>query len=310
MSLNRMAIATALASIALLGASRSAGAQPHHRQPTATAPTTPPAAATPASVRFDRVRLSTGVTVNVAEAGDPMGQPVIFLHGYSDSWFSWSLVVDRLPPGVRAIMLDQRGHGRSDKPECCYRYEDLAKDAVALLDRLGISRATVVGHSLGSLVAQHVAVAAPDRVSKLVLLGSGEAVQPALAKEIATALAQFTDTVPAEFVKEFQLSTIRGPLPDGFLDRVLQESALMPLHAWRGIASGLVADSLGVASRITAPTLILAAELDAPFPPEFSWALGKRIRNSKVVEYAKTGHAIHWEQPDRFVRDLMAFIGK
>ena len=99
------------------------------------------AAAAASDVRSTRVRLSTGVTLEVAERGAPDGEPVLFLHGYTDSWFSFSTVLDRLPPTIRAIVPTQRGHGDSERPECCYRPADFAADAVALLDALGVPRA-------------------------------------------------------------------------------------------------------------------------------------------------------------------------
>lgn len=75
----------------------------------------------PAPVRLSRVRLATGVELQVAETGPADGVPVLFLHGYPDSWYSFTPVLDRLPPGVRAIVPSQRGHGDSERPDCCWR---------------------------------------------------------------------------------------------------------------------------------------------------------------------------------------------
>ncbi|HSL71185.1 MAG TPA: alpha/beta fold hydrolase, partial [Longimicrobiales bacterium] len=97
-----------------------------------------------ANIQFDRVRLSTGVELQVAERGPADGTPVLYLHGYTDSWFSFSLSLNELPSHIRAIVPTQRGHGESDKPDCCYLLADFARDAVALLDALGIERADVV----------------------------------------------------------------------------------------------------------------------------------------------------------------------
>src|SRR5688500_15763211 len=126
-----------------------------------------------AGVRLTRLRLHTGVELQVAERGDPAGEPVLFLHGYTDSWFSFSTTLGHLPVSVRAIVPTQRGHGDSQRPTCCYRVSDFAADAVALLDALEVPRATVVGHSMGSFVAQRVAAEWPARVNRLVLIGSG-----------------------------------------------------------------------------------------------------------------------------------------
>ena len=150
----------------------------------------PLASTRPGSRAQDRV--STGVSLEVAERGAPGGQPVLFLHGYTDSWFSFSSVLERLPPTVRAIVPTQRGHGDSDRPECCYRPSDFAADAVALLDALGVPRATIVGHSMGSFVAQRLAVDAPGRVSRLVLVGSGATARTAPVLDFNQSVSRLT----------------------------------------------------------------------------------------------------------------------
>lgn len=279
---------------------------PHHPGEPAASPVLAATAAPP--VRLTRLALSTGVTLQVAEAGDPDGQPVLFLHGYTDSWVSWSLVADRLPPGIRAIMIDQRGHGGSDRPPCCYTMADLEADAVATLDALGIARATVVGHSMGSFVAQRVAAFHPGRVSRLVLVGSGPTSRVPATLEVETAVLALADSVPMAFIREFQVSTIHGAVPPGFLDRVVAESALMPLHAWKAAIAGLVADSAPKGDRISVPTLIVAGAMDLIFPPEDAEALRTAVSEATLRLYQDTGHAVHWEQPDRFVADLLAFL--
>ncbi len=295
------AVSTSLFAAVALGA----GPAPVAAQSAFSATVAPPRTAT---VRFRQVPLATGVTLQVAEAGDPDGQPVLFLHGFSDSWFSWSLVADRLPPGFRAIMPDQRGHGGSAKPACCYALADLTADAVAVLDALGIERAAVVGHSMGSFVAQRVATEHPARVSKLALLGSAVGLRVPVALELADALRSFTDSLPMAFIREFQVSTVHRPLPPGFLDRVVSESSRMPLHAWLGVSAEFLADSVPRAQRIVAPTLIIGGELDGPFPPEHSRQLHALVRGSVLKVYAGTGHAMQWEEPDRVTADLFAFL--
>ena len=97
---------------------------------------------------------------------------MLLLHGYTDSWRSFELILPHLPSSVRAIAPSQRGHGDADRPASGYGAADLAADAVALMDALGLDRAVVAGHSMGSLVAQRVALDHPGRVRGLVLLGA------------------------------------------------------------------------------------------------------------------------------------------
>src|SRR3712207_7271465 len=79
-------------------------------------------------VQFATTQLATGVRLHYAERGDREGEAIIFLHGYSDSWFSFSRVLPLLSPEYHAFALTQRGHGDSDKPECCYTPDDFAAD--------------------------------------------------------------------------------------------------------------------------------------------------------------------------------------
>ena len=144
-------------------------------------------------VRLTRVRVSTGVELQVAERGPRDGEPVLFLHGYTDSWRSYSRVLGGLPAHVRAIVPTHRGHGDSDRPPCCYRVADFAADAVALLDALGVARATIVGHSMGSFVAQRIAADHPGRVDRLVLIASATRAGTPPVVELNGAVQQLTD---------------------------------------------------------------------------------------------------------------------
>src|ERR671915_1561026 len=124
------------------------------------------------NIRLARTSLTTGPTLHYAQQGHRSGEPIIFLHGYSDSWFSFSRVLPLLSSEYHAFALTQRGHGDSDKPQCCYTPEDFAADVDAFMDAVGIDEATVVGASTGALFAQRAALTYQRRVSRLVLVGA------------------------------------------------------------------------------------------------------------------------------------------
>src|SRR5919112_48851 len=123
-------------------------------------------------VEFATIQLATGVRLHYAERGDQVGEAIVFLHGYSDSWYSFSRVLPLLSPEYHAFALTQRGHGDSDKPECCYTLDDFAADVDAFMDAVGIEEATLVGASTGALFAQRAVLSYPQRVSRLALIGS------------------------------------------------------------------------------------------------------------------------------------------
>jgi len=260
-------------------------------------------------LRFRRVMLSSGVELQVAESGPANGRPVLFLHGYTDSWFSYSLILKGLPRDVHAIVPTQRGHGDSERPACCYSLPDFAKDAVALLDALDIKRADVVGHSMGSFIAQRMAIDFPARVNRLVLVGSATTVATPPAVEFNKVVQALQDSVPVPFVSEFQASTAYVPLAPEFFKRVVLESSKVPVEVWRATLQGLLtSDARAALSRIQANTLLLWGEHDSFFGRSEQDALLSTIPHSRIVTYKHVGHAPHWEDPARFIADLIVFL--
>ena len=138
-----------------------------------------PAAPTPAKIDLDAfdalkksVELSNGETLAYVSLGDAAGPPVVLIHGYTDSARDWVPLIPYLSPRFRLILVDIRGHGRSSKPECCYTRLDFAYDIKLLLDALHVTRADLVGHSLGSIIAQTFAEYWPGRTARVVLISS------------------------------------------------------------------------------------------------------------------------------------------
>ena len=91
----------------------------------------------PKDVKFATTQLSTGPRLHYAERDDPTGEAIVFLHGYSAPWFSFSRVLPLLSVEYHAFALTQRGHGDSHKPKCCYTPEDFAADIDAFMDDTG-----------------------------------------------------------------------------------------------------------------------------------------------------------------------------
>jgi non-heme chloroperoxidase len=255
--------------------------------------------------------LSTGPRLLYAERGNPTGEAIVFLHGYSDSWFSYSRVLPLLSPSYHAFALTQRGHGDSDKPECCYTPKDFAADVDAFMDAVGIEEATLVGASTGALFAQRVALSYPRRVSRLVLVGpqtpANESVM-GLVEEVRA----LEDPVPPEFVREFQESTVYQPVPQEFLDTVVSESLKLPARVWRDYLEEAVLsidhDYVLPLREIDVPTLILWGEQDPLFPREEQERLAAAIPGATLKVYPETGHAVHWDRPEWVVRDLEEFM--
>ncbi len=262
------------------------------------------------AVRFADVQLKTGVRLQYAEQGNPKGWPVILLHGYSDSWVSYSRILPLIDKKYRVLVPTQRGHGDSDRPASGYTFPDFAADVIAFMDAKGLRQATIVGHSMGSFVAQHVAVAAPERVSKLVLVGSATNVHNNVVRELQREVDGLSDPVSPKFVREFQYSVISQPVPAEFMDQVIQESLKVPARVWKDVMVGMLASPRKLDfSKVAAPTLIVWGDRETVFPDRSEQeALRKGIPNAVLKVYEGSGHCPNWEQPERFVRDLEAFL--
>jgi pimeloyl-ACP methyl ester carboxylesterase len=258
---------------------------------------------------LDTVTLNTGVTLQYAERGNGKGKVIIFLHGYTDSWFSFSTVMANLPPQYHAYALTHRGHGDSEKPLAGYLMQDFAGDVIALMDHFGIHRAYVVGHSMGSVIAQRVAIDFPDRVKKLVLIGS---VADVTTNEVVLGLKEYVDTledpIDPAFVLDFQASTLYNPIPEAFLETVVNESLKVPARVWQAALAGMVVDHTAELQFITAPTLLIWGDKDDIFLYSDQLMLDEGIADSTLLIYSDTGHGVHWEFPQRFTADLVDFL--
>lgn len=262
------------------------------------------------SYRIQRIRLRTGLQLEVAEQGPRGGPSVLMLHGVTDSWRSFEPVLPLLPAHWHVVSLSQRGHGGSDKSPRVYRTRDFAADAAALARELDLGPTLVVGHSMGAANALRLALDAPELVRGLVLAGAFASYgdKPALRDFHRDEIAPLADPVPRALAQAFQLDTITGAVAPGLLDTMVDESLRAPAHVWRAAFAAMFDDHFSdELHRIELPTLIAWGEADAFVPAEDTARLARGIVRSIVSVYAGTGHALHWEQPARFAREVIAF---
>lgn len=264
----------------------------------------------PASdVQFSNVLLRTGVRLRYAHQGESGGEPIILLHGYTDSWLSYSTVLPLLDRKYRVYILDQRGHGDSDRPASGYALQQFADDVIAFMDVMGINQATIVGHSMGSFVGQHVAVAAPDRVKRLVLSGSATTIRNAVVSDLQREVNALKDPIPEKFVRDFQVGMAFQPLGDEFTKAVIRESLNIPARVWREVMAEMLSPKAQVElAKIKVPTLILWGDKETVFPRSEQDLLLAALPNARLKVYEDTGHAMHWERPERFAKDLQEFM--
>lgn len=260
------------------------------------------------TLRFSNIKLKTGVRLHYAEQGDPSGPVVLMLHGFSDSWFSYSRVLSVMDRKYHIYILDQRGHGKSDRPETGYTPRDFAEDALAFLEAKRIESATVVGHSMGSFVAQHLATLAPSRVTNLVLIGSAYTAKNGVVLGLREEIELLKDPVSEKFIRDFQTGTIARPVPEEFLGTVFSESGKLPARVWKAVVNGLLTGADAELTKIKAPTLIIWGDRETVFLRAEQDKLITGIAKSQFRSYEGTGHSPTWEEPERVARDLQEFI--
>jgi non-heme chloroperoxidase len=268
------------------------------------------------ATRYDFARLSSGIRLHYAEQGDPDGDPVVCLHGWPDSWFSFSRMLSFVPERFRVLIPDQRGFGesvvasgftRTSLSE--YTIDAMAEDVAAFCDVVSLPRPIVVGHSFGSFVARRFALAHPGRVRRLALIGTGFAAANAVTSGLRTAIRDLPDPVPASFAREFQSSTAYLPLPDSFFDRIVAESLKLRAPLWRATLEGLLAyDDREQLAGLVPPTLLIWGDHDALFSREDQQQLCGVIPHVTFREYVETGHCPNWERPEETAADLVEFI--
>ena len=245
----------------------------------------------------------------VSGSTDPDAPVVTFVHGWPDSWRSFGPVMEALPAGVRAIAVSLRGFGGSTAPASGYAPADLAADVVAVMDHEAVATTTIVGHSMGTVVAQRLALDHAARVRGLVLIGAFAHLDPALGDEVWGVLEQLAEPVDPTFVEEFQAGTLAQPVSAERFAEIVAESLRAPLAVWRatfGELRGL--DHGPELGRITAPTLLLWGDQDALIPRSQQELLVASLPAARLVVYPGAGHSPNWEEPARVAGDVAAFV--
>ena len=287
--------------------------------------------ARPADISFDEVRTTVphaetsrfidvdGVRIHYQEKGE--GTPLILLHGFTSSTYSWKDVFDPLSRTYRVIAVDLKGFGFSGKPDGDYTRRGQALLVVGLLNHLRIEKAWIAGSSMGGEVALNVALANPNRVSGLILIDSGGVevaggvplapgyVRTPVLGRVLSALALTSDRLVREGLeKSFYDDAKVTPERVRYYYRPLQTRGgqLAALRARTQVGQYPVEQDLG---KINAKTLIIWGADDAVIPLSAGQKMNSLIKNSKLVVIEKCGHLPQEEMPERVLAEVVNFIG-
>ncbi len=253
-----------------------------------------------------------GVSLHYEERGS--GRPLLLIAGIPAIASDWEPLAARLADaGHRAIAYDNRGSGESTVTPGPYTTAQLAADALALLDHLAIERADVFGMSMGGMIAQELALAAPERVERLVLgcTHAGTAHAAPMPREAARAFALQSDDwalrmrtlAPFAFAQD-----VDPPLLEAF---VAKKSADVqdPAGYAAQIQAVLAHDAADRLQEIRANTLVLTGDDDRVIPGESSELLAQRIPSATLRVIPGAGHLFFIERPAATLEILGAFLG-
>lgn len=256
-----------------------------------------------------QVKLDGRVTLNVRSKGDG-GPDVVLLHGWAVSSEVWHSVFERWPESGagRLLAVDLRGTGWSDKPETGYSLDDYAGDISALIDALDLKDITLVGHSLGGVIAQRVALDRPEALARLVLVCP----VPASGVPLDEGQIAYFRSLGGHYDGARQVITMTMAMSadEAELERLLVAASsvstgafLEGFDAWRTADFG---DSLG---NIKAPTTVLCGGGDQILPAAFLQpAIVDRIPGATLVELAGSGHYPQLEVADLLSETLRGLV--
>jgi pimeloyl-ACP methyl ester carboxylesterase len=254
-----------------------------------------------------------GARLHVRQEGT--GDDVLLLCGLGDDHTAWDAQVPVLAASHRVTVIDNRGVGQSSLPDGEFTVRDLAADAAGVCDALGISAAHVMGFSMGGAIAQELALARPDLVRSLVIVGSwcrsdrllqelvkGAAYTAGTADDARAWLYSFLGLVYSAAVHEdgrideFVEAALGNPHPQE--TEAFQRTARAVLHH----------DTADRLDAITVPTLVVVGEDDMLCPPRHARAIAARIPGARLVEVPEQAHQPFQEDPAGFNELVQGFL--
>jgi 3-oxoadipate enol-lactonase len=244
------------------------------------------------------------------------GEPLLLIMGLSHNSLSWKRSLPALAEHFQVILFDNRGTGRSSKPETPYSIELMAEDARAVLDAADVKSAHVYGISMGGMIAQRLALAHPDRVRSLVLgcttPGGANHVQPH--PDIAMAMLSRASASPVEaawaavpiLYSESFIQNHRDAIAEDIETRLQIPT---PAHGYMlQLQACLAHDTHDELDRITVPTLVIHGDADVLVPFENGLALKERIKEAEFFQVHGAGHLYVTEAQDESNQRVVDFL--
>lgn len=259
-----------------------------------------------------------GVKLHVVEEGNPQGRPILFIHGFSQCYLSWTMQMDSdLARDFRLVALDLRGHGQSDKPRDAYGDSRLwAEDINGVIDTLGLDGAVLSGWSYGGvIILDYIRYCGEDRIGGCQFVGAisklgSEDAQAVIGPEFLNLVpgflsAEVEESVPALY-RLLQICFANPPSLEE-LYPALGYNVMVPPHVRQGLLSRAV-DNDDLLARIRKPVLLTHGAKDAVVLPAVVDRHQAAIQHARVQILPESGHAPCLEEPQAFNRGLREFV--
>lgn len=246
---------------------------------------------------------SNGIKMYYEERGS--GNPLLLIMGVTAPGSVWEDHSSYWEDHFRCIQVDNRGVGRTDKPEPPYTMAQMADDYAGLLDALNIAKAKVVGVSMGSPIAQQLALRHPEKVSCLVQMcpwARCDRKTEAIFRHMVRAKAHLRPEHFQHFIQMLIFDKTSWDDDEVYQDLIegQQEAAVdpmpQPLHGLKGQAEACINyNVLGELPNITQSSLVIGGEEDMFIPKWMAHEVAEALPNSELHLYKNSGHAFHWE---------------
>jgi len=265
------------------------------------------------------VRSSDGTRIHYRITGRSSGPPILFIQGLGADKNGWNLQRIATAPWYRGIALDNRGAGRSDKPHGPYSLEQMADDAIAVLDDAGIDTAHVVGASMGGAISQIVAVKYPERTRSITLACTAGRNHP-WREEL---LASWRDNALERGIGSMGHEAARWVIGPRSFRRLLPAMGWLgplalgrPAHAFAAQCEAILSatdshqELVELLPTIEVPTLVMVGNQDILTPRGDSEDLAATIPTAELVVISGAAHGFMVEHASTFNRVLLEFLGR
>jgi N-formylmaleamate deformylase len=251
-----------------------------------------------------------GINIHVCRMGDTGKPPVLMIHGIYDEWESWEPVVDQFMEEYRLVIVDLRGHGRSDKPDQGYTPTDYAADMAGVIETLELAPVPVIGHSLGAVTTAFLAADYPERVKACVLEDPPGRFDSSTASRIKPMLEikHRPEAEVYEFFREIGPSLGEARWRDQA--RRLKNTADGPFVELFDPAQEAPPNVLETMKSVQCPALLMQADPEAGgvLPDELAELALQNLPNGEIQRFPGVGHSIHKDTPAAFADAAMSFL--